>query len=773
MKTLAALALVITLITLGVRAQEPLRPEILSGIRPLVEAEIRAGHLPGAVIVVGRHDHILYREAFGTLKSDAEAVRPDTIFDLASLTKAVATTTAVLQLSEAGKLDLAAPAARYWPEFASHGKGKITVGQLLAHSSGLRADLDLAQPWSGRRAALRRILAEQPVNEPGRQVLYSDINFAVLGELVERVSGERLDRYCVNHLFAPLGMKDTRFLPPDAWRERIAPTGFVNGHLRRGEVHDPSAYRMGGVAGHAGLFSTADDLARFAQALLRRGELGGHRILKADTVAKLARPALISDPPLRGLGWRLEPPLVANREALPAVGAISHYGYTGTALWIDPLTDLFVVALSNRVHPDGRGDAKDLRWKLVARLAAAQGPLGIKQIAALMPELAAFASVPNMRVAPYASGLDVLAEQDFAPLSGLRVGLITNPSGVDSAGRSVVERLRTAPNVKLAAIFSPEHGLYGRFDEKIPSGTESAAGIPVQSLYGKHLKPTPQMLEGLDALVFDIQDVGTRFYTFITTMAYAMEAAAARGIPFYVLDRPDPLGGEVVQGPMLDPDQRSFTGYFPLPVRYGMTVGELAQLFNAENHIGAKLTVIRMRGYLRREGFEQTGRAWIAPSPNLKSVTAAYLYPGVGLVEGANVSVGRGTATPFEVLGAPWIDGKALAHRLNARNIPGVRFEATHFTPTESRFRQQICQGIRLHLTDRSLLDSPRLGIELIHALHGLYPQAFHLKETGPAIGSRKVMEALSEGRDPRTIAQTWQASLARFRPLRARYLLY
>lgn len=770
MKALIALLISLALFPCAA-AQETLTPDVLAGIRPLVEREIGAGHLPGAAIVIGRHDRILYREGFG--RANGEAVRPDTIFDLASLTKVVATTSAVLQLVEAGRLDLAVPAARYWPEFASHGKGAITVGQLLAHSSGLRADLDLAPAWSGRRAALQRILAEKPVSEPGSQVLYSDINFEVLGELVERVSGERLDRYCLNHVFAPLGMKDTRFLPPDAWRERIAPTGFLDGQLRRGEVHDPSAWRMGGVAGHAGLFSTADDLARFAQALLSHGALAGHRLLKPETVAKLIQPMLIAEPPLRGPGWRLEPPLVANREELPAIGAMSHYGYTGTALWIDPVTDLFVVALSNRVHPDGRGDAKELRWRLIAHLAAAQGPLAFGEVAARQPALAPLAGTAVMRVAPYASGLDVLAGQDFAPLAGLRVGLITNQTGVDGLGRSAVELLRQAPGVKLAAIFSPEHGLYGRFDQRIASGTESAAGIPVQSLYGRHLKPSPEMLEGLDALVFDIQDVGARFYTYISTMGHAIEAAARKCIVIFVLDRPNAIGGEAVQGPVLDADRRSFTGYFPLPVRHGMTVGELAGLFNAEDHLGARLVVIRMRGYLRREGLEQTGRAWIPPSPNLRSATEAWLYPGVGLIEGANLSVGRGTATPFELVGAPWIDGPALARFLNARAIPGVRFEAATFTPDANRYRGEVCHGVRIHLVDRRRLDSPQLGIALAHALHSLHPRDFQLDAIGDALASRETLAALKEGRDPREIAESWAAALARFRALRDSYLLY
>lgn len=743
----------------------------LAPIAAIVDDEIRAGRIPGAVVEIGQRGRIVYRRAFG-LRSGAPApqpLTPDAIFDLASLTKAVATTTAILQLAERGKLRLDAPAARYWPAFAANGKAAITVAQLLSHSSGLRAELDPHAPWSGYRAAMKRVAAARPVAPAGSRVIYSDINFAALGELVRRVSGLPLDAYCQRHIFKPLGMGDTRFRPPAALRPRIAPTGFLNGKLRLGEVHDPTARRMGGVAGHAGLFGSADDLARFAQALLD----GGGPVLRAPTVAQLGLPLRIAEPPLRGLGWRIDPPFAANRDELPAVGAISHYGYTGTALWIDPTTQTFVVVLSHRVHPDGRGDARPLRRRIAAAVGAALGPLSFDQVTAAQPALAPYADVPPLRSEPLPVGIDVLAAEEFAPLAGKRIGLITNPSGVDAAGRRSIDLLRAAPGVTLAALFSPEHGLAGDRDAPVASGSDAASGLPVRSLYGDTLRPTPAMLAGLDALVFDLQDAGARFYTYATTMAYAMEAAAAQGIEFYVLDRPNPLGAEAVQGPLLDADLRSFTGYFPLPVRHGMTLGELARLFNAENRIGARLDVVKMKGYRRGEWYDQTGRAWVAPSPNLRSLTAATLYPGVGMIEGANVSVGRGTATPFELVGAPWIDGRALAGRLAARGIAGVRFEAAQFTPGDNRYARQACGGVRIHLINRQALDAPLLGIELAHALHALYPAQFQLDRTLASIGSRSTLEAIRAGDDPHRTAAAWQEPLARFRRLREKYLLY
>lgn len=747
----------------------------LAPLDAIVENEIQLGHIPGAVVVIGKRGKILYRRAFGnrTLTPAPRPMTADTVFDLASLTKAVATATAVMQLVEQGKLRLDAPVARYWPAFQANGKSAITVRQLLTHTSGLRADLDLQTPWAGYRTAMQRIVAERLATPSGHRAQYSDINFAVLGELVRRVSGLPLKTYCQRHIFDPLGMRETRFLPSNTLRQHAAPTGFRNGQPRQGEVHDPTAQRMGGVAGHAGLFSTADDLAVFAQAILDGGiGSNGKRILRAETIARLILPQDLADPPpLRGLGWRIDPPFAANRDELPAVGAISHYGYTGTALWIDPVTQTFVIVLSNRVHPDGRGDAMPLRRQIAAAVGKAAGPLSFAQIVAAQPTLAPYAALPPLRSEPLPVGIDVLAADDFTPLAGRRIGLITNHSGVDAAGHGTLDLLRQAPGLDVVAVFSPEHGLYGDRDARIASGTDR--GLTVFSLYGDTLRPTPAMLQGIDTLVFDIQDAGARFYTYITTMAYAMEAAAARGISFYVLDRPNPLGGEAVQGPLLDADRLSFTGYFPLPVRHGMTVGELARMFNAENHIGADLHVVAMRGYRRNEWYDQTARRWIAPSPNLRTLTAATLYPGLGLIEGTNVSVGRGTPTPFELVGAPWIDGTELARRLNARDIPGVFFEAAVFTPKENRFRQQPCHGIRVRLLDRQSLDSPLLGIELAHALYSLYPETFQLDRALGSIGAHTVLEAIRAGKDPRDIAAAWQAPLAEFRQRREKYLLY
>lgn len=752
-------------------SSQALQEEQMAPIGQVVKKEIQAGSIPGAVILIGNQGKVVYRRAFGfrALIPRKATMTTDTIFDIASLTKVIATSTAVAQLVETGKLNLEDPVAKYWPEFKANGKEKITVRDLLTHYSGLRPALDLKPNGSGYAAALRMVEEEKPVLPPGTSFIYSDINFIVLGELVSRISGEPLDVYCADHIFRPLGMKDTGFKPSPLLGPRIAPTQYqhgATGKILLGEVHDPVAYSMGGVAGHAGLFSTADDLATFAQMILDGGSGKSVQVLSPLMVKKMTVPQSPPDKiPIRGLGWNIDSSLVS-------VGSFEHKGFTGTGIWIDPASKTYVIILTNRVHPKGKGKVESLRAKILSLVNEAIEPVSAELSLASRPSRSQYEQGES-NAEKVQTGIDVLVGQKFQPLAGLRVGLITNHSGIDSAGRRTVDLLHKAPNVKLVAIFSPEHGFSGKADRKVPSMKEPLTGLPVYSLYGHVARPTRKMLAGLDALVFDIQDAGARFYTYITTMGYAMEACAKKGIPFYVLDRPNPITASLVQGPILDGNLRSFTGYFPLPVRHGMTVGELAALFNAEMKIGANLHVIRMRGYERNHWYDETGLLWLNPSPNLRTLTEAILYPGVAMVESSNVSVGRGTTTPFELLGAPWTNGEELASYLNHRGIQGVQFMPAEFTPESGPFKNRLCHGIQIVLLDRQVLDSPALGIEIASALYCLYPNDFQLDKTLSLIGSSEVLQAIKDGQDPATIAQNWQESLEQFDKLRSKYLLY
>jgi len=441
-------------------------------------------------------------------------------------------------------------------------------------------------------------------------------------------------------------------------------------------------------------------------------------------------------------------------------------------IWIDPVSQTYLIILTNRVYPTGKAGQESLRDQVFSLVAQATGRA---VSSSLCPQTlpVPLNGLETIVLPKLKTGIDILVGQEFAPLRGKKVGVITNHTGRDSNGRRTIDLLHKAPKVKVKAIFSPEHGISGKAESKVASTRDPATKLPVHSLYGDTLRPSPKMLKGLDALVFDVQDAGVRFYTYITTLGYAMEAAAKKGILFYVLDRPNPITGSLVQGPVLDEDLRSFTGYFPLPIRHGMTVGELARMFNGENGIGAKLKVIPMSGYRRNAWLDETGLPWANPSPNLRSLTQAILYPGVALVEGSNVSVGRGTEMPFEVLGAPWIKSQEFADYLNGRRIPGVEFQPAVFKPDGSRHANQACYGVRVILTDRQALDSAFLGIEIIGALWRLYPQGFEIDKTLSLIGSRSVLQALKEGRDPKEIPSLWQSSLAQFRLLRSKYLLY
>jgi uncharacterized protein YbbC (DUF1343 family)/CubicO group peptidase (beta-lactamase class C family) len=757
----------------------------------IVEGAVHDGQIPGAVLLVWHDGSVVYRKAIGerSLEPRREPMTVDTVFDLASLTKVVATTTAVMQLVQRGEVRLNDPVVRYLPEFGQNGKEDITVRELLVHHSGLPEDLDLSQSWEGRDTGFRMAFAEKPVFPAGSRFLYSDVNFITLGALVERVSGTALEAYCAQNIFIPLKMFHTRFLPPAAWSAKIAPTQYDgDGKMLRGVVHDPTARRMGGVAGHAGLFSTADDLSKFAQALINGGP-----VLSSLAVEKMITP---QQPPtstvLRGLGWDIDSPLSSNRGDLLPVGSFGHTGFTGTSLWIDPTTRTFIVLLTNAVHPRGKGSAIALRSKVATATAAAL-PLTLEEkqelrwsnITGYNETETAARRIAN-RNGVVETGLDVLEARNFDPLthgaSGNppaknRIGLLTNQTGVDAQGRRVIDVLSKAAGISLDAIFSPEHGVTGTLDTTdISNSRDAATGVPVYSVYGAAdaaRRPALDVLRKLDTVVVDIQDAGARFYTYESTLGYFLEAAAQAGIRIVVLDRPNPVTGSFVQGPLTDVGHESFTNYSSIPVRHGMTMGELAKMFNAERGINAHLEVVPMEGWMRGDWYDATGLAWINPSPNLRSLAQATLYSGVALVEGTNVSVGRGTDTPFEVLGAPWIHGSELAHYLNARNISGVRFVATTFTPAASAYENQKCEGINILVTERNAFDGPELGIELAAALHQLYPEQYHIERMSQLLVNAHVFDEISKGEDPRRIAEDWQEALQKFQEVRQKYLIY
>jgi uncharacterized protein YbbC (DUF1343 family) len=371
------------------------------------------------------------------------------------------------------------------------------------------------------------------------------------------------------------------------------------------------------------------------------------------------------------------------------------------------------------------------------------------------------------------TGIDVLEAEKFTPLHGKRVGLITNHTGLDARERSTIDVLLHAPGVQLVALFSPEHGLAGRKDENVSSTKDPATGLPVFSLYGETRRPTEEMLKGIDALVFDVQDAGVRFYTYTATMGYCMEEAAKHNIAFFVLDRPNPVGGEIVEGPMLDADKTAFVAYFPLPVRYGLTIGELAQFFNAENHIGADLHVIAMKNWHRNYFFESTGIKWIPPSPNLRTIKGSIVYPGIEILQNGGISVGRGTPTPFEQFGAPWLNGEEVATALNERHLPGLRFVSQPFIPVGDLYSGQRCGGVGIRITDRFSVRAMRTGLEIAAILQKLYPKQFDTEKIITLVGNADTIQQLQSGVPPEKIVASWATSLTAFDQLRRKYFLY
>ncbi len=906
-------------------------------VSALINEAIAAHKLPGAVVLIGHNNKIVFEQAYGNRKlagepgldgkpSPAEPMTTDTIFDMASLTKVLVTTTAILQLYEQGKLELDAPVAHYLPEFAQNGNEKITIRQLLTHYSGLPEDISLKDPWGlavpDKAEGIRRAMAAVPYGPPGTTFKYSDINFITLGALVEMISGETLDDYAKAQIFVPLGMSETAYItsyctcsfprPPayghsdpdydrflqrrksSVWAcgrnictlppvplDRTAPTAHDDqgtpatnpnfNHLLRGTVHDPTTRRIGGVAGHAGVFSTAEDASRFCDALLAKLlHNTGPFPLKQSTLQEATSPQApatavntatiftqdgqtTTGVAQRGLGWDINSPFSRPRGTIFPIatrqhpGSFGHTGFTGTSFWLDPVSDTYVILLANAIHPRGAPPISTLRGQVAIAAAEAVGVTARSAITSpdtgnrtVSYQLASYeltaSSLAGADITAKAApaeqstsvealtGIDVLEQTNFAALkqlatshnNHLRIGLLTNQAGLDSHGQRTIDVLaelaHADPSITLATIFTPEHGLLGKQDtDHLTAEQDPTTHIPVVSVYGPHpadKRPRQSDLKSLDAVIVDLQDAGVRFWTYEALLGYFLEATARAHVALIVLDRPNPIGGAAPQGPLSDISTDSYIAFMPLPVRHGLTFGELARYFNAQGtevqlkptlldarafDIGpptpnalppatqpglhANLIVIPMQHWQRSQFFPDTGLTWTPPSPNLRTLAATILYPALGLTEQTNISVGRGTATPFENLGAPFIDGQQLAAYLVARKIAGIRITPTTLTiadtPEHYPSHGQTIPGIHFEVTDHAAFNSPEFGIELLAALHRLYPTQFQLDRAKTLLANADTLAALKAGRDPAEIAATWLPALQRFQAQARPYLLY
>ena len=818
-----ALAVVLLLCASTARAQG----YNFSEVDTLVNGALQAKLLPGGVVAVGSNGHVVYQKAYGN-RAEEPAVEPmtdDTVFDMASLSKCMSTSVAIMQLYEQGKLGFDDPVVKYLPEFAAAGKSNITIRHLLTHYSGLAPDVSLKDAWSGKAEGVKRAMESVPTGPPGVKFVYSDINFITLGAIVEKISGEPQDVYAAKHIFGPLKMTETGYFTPHCphtfWQPaskaplgkrsdcivqladpathkrlpmtlangvtidpyRIAPTAhnddkpMDDDRILRGEVHDPTTRRMGGVAGHAGVFSTVHDVELFAQALLDR--LAGRPStfpLKQETLRLMCEPEQPAGAKgLRGFGWDIDSPFSRPRGEIYPVGSFGHTGFTGTSVWMDPRSDSYVILLANAVHPRGRPPITPLRGKIATAAARA---LGLEK------------PLPGRETR---TGIDVLETTNFAALRSLpaksaghlKLGLLTNNTGLDRAGKRTIDVLyaQRSSGLELTTLFAPEHGILGAEDkEGLGNATDAATHLPVISLYGAKLAdryPKVEDLQKLDAVLIDLQDIPARFYTYETEMGYVMESAAKAGVPVVILDRPAMISGVNVSGPVSDVSPTpSYINYLTEPMSLGLTMGELAGFFNGEKHLGVTLSVVKMENWQRGLWYDMTGLPWVNPSPNLQSMRAVTLYTGTAFAEYTNLSVGRGTDAAFEQVGAPWIatdaDAQRLAETLNARKLIGVIFAPVTFTPAKPYpYAGQTVHGIRATATDRTRLDAPAMGAELLVALHKQYPTDLNLTRAGRLILNDKTMQGILAGNDAHDIVGGWDDGLWKMREMRMKYLLY
>jgi uncharacterized protein YbbC (DUF1343 family)/CubicO group peptidase (beta-lactamase class C family) len=763
----------------------------LKRIDAAIDRAIEHHDVPGVVVMIGRRGSIAYARAAGlrAVEPKSEPMTRDTVFDMASLTKPIATATSVMILIEEGKLHLDDRLTRVLPEFDNHGKSPITVDQLLRHRAGFIPDNPLADYKNGPETAWKRIAELELVSRPGERFSYSDVGFIVLGKVVEQKSGRDLGTFARERIFEPLAMMDAHFRPLNSSAsfpvpiDRIAPTEHEspNGPMLRGAVHDPRSRAVGGIAGHAGLFATADDLAIFGQTLLNGG-IGpnGRRILSPLAVRALIDPGSTPPGQRRGLGWDVQTGYSGPRGALFGPTSFGHTGFTGTSLWIDPETETFVIILTSRLHPDGRGRSPGALRADIATLAAAAITDACPRPIVASPtpptpesDTHVAAKAPAAPAQSVRCGIDVLVAEDFAPLRGLKIGLVTNHTGRSRDGKSTIDVLFHASRVTLVKLFSPEHGIRGEVDAAVANSKDDATGLPIISLYGKDRKPRVEDLGGLDALVYDIQDIGARYYTYISTLGLVLEAAKESGKKVFVLDRPNAIGGLAVAGPVRDEEFSSFIAYHAVPVRHGMTVGELALLYNSERKIGAALEVVKCRGWKREELYDRTGLVWTNPSPNMRSLTEALLYPGVGLLEATNLATGRGTDTPFERIGAPWIDPVPFAAALNASNVPGVRFVPLYFTPNERQYAGKKCGGVQILVANWAEFEPLRLGMTLAAALRSQYPKDWQPEGLLRLLCDRATYQKILDRQPVDAIMAGWAQELAEFQKIRSHYLLY
>jgi uncharacterized protein YbbC (DUF1343 family)/CubicO group peptidase (beta-lactamase class C family) len=706
---------------------------------------VTASKVPGAVAYVGNLDSTFFHGAAGARQIVPKALpaKKDTPYDLASLTKVVATTTSIMLLYEKGDIELDAPVSEYLPIPAFR---KFTIRHCMTHTAGLHPGMPLYKDANSLNEMLQRYSSVELTWTPGSRRRYSDVGFMILGRVVELVGRQPLNLFAKKHIFDPLKMAHTSFNPPKEWADTCAATEDCKwrGGVIVGKVHDENAYAVGGVSGHAGLFSTAPDLATFCRAFMS-GE-----ILKASTIAKMTKLGQTPFYPWQGLGWKIDPWTCGSEGFLPSRSAIGHTGWTGTCIWMDLKKGLFSILLANTCHPSRNShDTKMLRHDFHAAIAREYYP-----------------NTSNTH-----GGLDRLVWDEFEPVKKKRIAVLANQSSVDQLGRPILDVLALEPTVRVCMAYSPEHGFRGTAEAGEHVNSE-AGKVPIISLYGKQKAPTPEELAKIDLFVADLQDVGVRCYTYMATLFRCLEACADAKKPVLLLDRPNPICGDIVEGPISEMPL-SITCYAPIPTRHAMTPGELA-LFFQKNMLRGKrldLTVYELDGWSRNLFFDQCALPWVPTSPNIPTAETALAYAGMCLFEATNLNEGRGTETPFYIVGAPWLDAAAAVKALRKGEKAGFTITTGLYVPkaipskaSDPRYKGKSCKGVFIKIDDPRTARPFELALALLRVINRLHPDKCPIDGSiDTLIGSPEVRKALASGGSVSAIIEHYAPALEQF----------
>jgi uncharacterized protein YbbC (DUF1343 family)/CubicO group peptidase (beta-lactamase class C family) len=719
-------------------------------IKKAFKEALKESQAPGGVLYIGdshsTHLHIASgnRQTFPKMKP----AKKDTLYDLASVTKVVGTATAIMQLRDLQKLSLDQPITDFVPLPELN---QITLKHLLTHTSGLVAVERYFTSMTSLDAMLQRYAKEGIEYLPNVEHLYSDVGYMLLGRVVEEASREPLDTYCNKHIFTPLDMNRTSYNPPKAWLNNCAPTENDpwRGKLVHGEVHDENTWAVGGISGHAGIFSNALDLAKFC-----RGLMTG-KILKLDSLREMTTMNIKPLYPWQGLGWQIDPWSTKKTGFLPSRVAFGHTGWTGTSIWMDLDKDLFTILLSNTCHPN-REDRDNETLRRIVHTAIGNS----------------FYTHTNTH-----TGLDRLIRENFKVIEDRRIALLTNHAAVDQHGRHILDVLGYAPDLQLKRLYSPEHGIRGQAEagEKI-EGQESS--IPVTSLYGKQKAPELDELKQIDVFLIDLQDIGARYYTYMATMKACLEACAQADVPVVVLDRPNPVNGITIEGPIAQ-NTTSLVSSTAIPIRHGMTMGELAVWFqeNDLKHANLQLDINYLDNWQPHRMFDECTLPWFPPSPNMPDPHTALLYVGTCLIEGTNLNEGRGTETPFKILGAPWLDTKAVLKEISPKDSVGCRLESKKYTPvsipgkaSNPKYNNEECNGIRIHIHEPKKVHAFQLTIAVLTAIQKIQPDKLEFNSFFDTLaGGPDIRERFKKGQSANKIIKAYQTELEQFNQQRPR----